>query len=214
MLCRGKTELDDLRNCYNAYEKLLNIQYRFVLARKTKKYRITILFKWEDFFHLTGMQHLKDIPQLVISRKVLRTKIRVGEITAQDLRASMFCVTDTIDINCRIKYLSYLDQFIASENTVLDYMNKKDKGSNIKADWMITGEFNSQDCYLFIEGYNSRNRIDRINDEYYCKSFFPSLKTKYGAYATSTTILLKERLDVTANTTKTLYRHPTFSEEF
>ena len=202
--------MNDLRDCYNAYERLLKIQYRFVVARKSKEYRITITFKWGNFFHLTGMQHLTDIPQLSISRNVLLTKIKVGELTTQDLSSSMFCVTDNTDINCRIKYLSYLDQFLASENTVLDYMNKNESGSKIRADWMIRGDFNSKGCYLFIEDYNSRNRTDRINGEYYCKSFFPFQGITYGSYAKATTILLKERINLETKTIETLYRHPTY----
>ncbi|MBI9096678.1 MAG: hypothetical protein JEY71_17595 [Sphaerochaeta sp.] len=93
-------------------------------------------------------------------------------------------------------------------------MNRSDKGSHIKADWMIKGELNTQECYLFIEGHNSRTRKDRATGEYFCKSFFPSQGITYGSYAASTTILLKERLNLVANTTETLYRHPKFSKDF
>ena len=208
--------MDDLLDCYNAYEKLLNIQYRFVVARKNIEYRITIRFKWENFFHLTGMQHLTDLALIPKSksRPVVLTKIRAKEITIQDLMKSKFRVTNNTDILCRIECLTYLDQFLASENTVFDYMNRTDSGSNIKADWMIKGNLDTQLCYLFIEGYESKTKPNRKKDDYYCKSFFPDQGIAYGSYAKHTAILLKEKVNTETSKTETLYRRSTYSEAF
>ena len=50
----------------NAFSKLLDIEYEFILGRKGKSVVLRVEFQKLHFFHLAGLQYLRDLPRLAI----------------------------------------------------------------------------------------------------------------------------------------------------
>lgn len=55
-------------DCVEAFEKLLDKEYRLVLGRKNKSVSIQINFDKKVCFHLMGLQYLTDRPELAHDR--------------------------------------------------------------------------------------------------------------------------------------------------
>ena len=104
-------EIDELYACYIAYGNLVEYQYRFILGRRGKSYLVEIPIRWNEFIHLTGITHLKDLPIVKGNRDILKNKIKRGDITMEMLSKSKFFKNNALDIAYRIKYLTLLDIF-------------------------------------------------------------------------------------------------------
>ena len=55
--------MDKLQQRAIAFKQLINYQYKIKLGRKGQIHNIVIDFQKQDFFHLIGLQKLKDIRQ-------------------------------------------------------------------------------------------------------------------------------------------------------
>lgn len=107
---------DLLLACTEAFENLVNYEYRFVLGRKGKESLIRICIRWSEFIHLTGIQHLKDLPQLKSKHNKLIKDIKIGRINVNTLKENIYYKRDMLDIECRIKYLAQLNSFFRDCN--------------------------------------------------------------------------------------------------
>jgi len=72
-------EIDELYACYIAYGNLVEYQYRFILGRKGILYFVEVPIRWNEFIHLTGITHLKDLPIVKVNRDILKNKIKRGD---------------------------------------------------------------------------------------------------------------------------------------
>ncbi|MEA5033368.1 MAG: PBECR4 domain-containing protein, partial [Sphaerochaeta sp.] len=135
-------EQNELLHCYESYCHLVNYQYRFILGRKNKEYIVDIPFTWNEFVHLTGITHLKDLPELKVNQNLLRNRIEREQITLASLRESQFFKTTSTDIEYRIKYLGRIDEFFTSDTLAFDYLGISSPRSAIRADWMLTSTIN------------------------------------------------------------------------
>ncbi len=50
-----------LKNAAIHFENICNKKYKFIVAKKGKTHKINLTFDKNQFYHLLGIQHLKDI---------------------------------------------------------------------------------------------------------------------------------------------------------
>ena len=209
--------MDALYNCYQSYSKMASsCTYYFVVAKTGKRYSINIQFELAQFIHLTGISdHLKDLPFARNSPGNLRKWIEEGRLTMADLAKSSNFRKDEIDIAARISCLSRLDEFLRSDNFVIDYLDRHASGSRLEADWLIRGNIDGELCYLFLVAKSSKEVTkDRSSGHYVCRSIFPYRGIAYGQYGRSMTTLLKQRNSTIGERTEILYRHPSCPDDY
>jgi len=177
-----------------------------------KKYSLNIQFEQEQFIPLTGISgHLHDLPISKRNSGFLIKEIKEikdGRLAMAHLKKSRFFFCSEIDIAARIKCVSKLDEFLRSENTVIDYYERSDPASRIQADWLIRGEIDGKRCYLFLlSEIKHKKPVNRSSCDYVCCSMFPEKGIIYGAHGRVMTTLLKRRNSMEGNISEIIYKH-------
>ena len=60
----GET-MADILQAAKAYKKILDVEYQVILGRKGKNLSLAISFEEHHFFHLAGLQYLKDLSRVL-----------------------------------------------------------------------------------------------------------------------------------------------------
>ena len=98
--------MNTINECAEYYATLLNKNYHFILEDKTE---FVLFFQKRNFYHLLGLEKLKDVEQLVSSNPVVVfDKIVSGKITQENLQKSSFYPK----ISDRIKYFQDLQNML------------------------------------------------------------------------------------------------------
>lgn len=127
--------MDALYNCYQSYSKMAFSCTFYFVSKKEKSYSINIQFELAQFINLTGISdHLIDLPFARNRPGNLRKWIEEGRLTMADLAKSPNFQKGAIDIAARIACLSRLNEFLRSENFVIDYLKRHDPRSRLEAD--------------------------------------------------------------------------------
>ena len=172
--------MDILEAAAKAFEKLLNINYEFILGRKWKTTVLHLSFHKEDFFHLAGLQYLDDIPKLRSSREIVFNNICTDEKFRNYVLSSQYLEK----IQDRMKHLSKLEDILDSNETVFKIYQLH--YSKIKADYILLNEAVSYKLYIFIKQVDNNNFI--------CNSFFSNDNKDYVSKQTKMTMLFKKKL--------------------
>ena len=154
--------MDLLAECVKNYNKLLNVQYFFVLGKRGKICSYSIIFRPNDFQHLVGLQYLTD---------VLHIKETSGEATYYDILNGT--ISDDVIVKSkfynkiidRIKLVSELSDHIESDNLFFKFYINRVKGSNIDADFLMV----DGNAHIFL---SKLGRFPDICNVLYCKSAF------------------------------------------
>ncbi|MGL5085882.1 MAG: PBECR4 domain-containing protein, partial [Clostridium sp.] len=80
--------MDKLLECAKAFESLFLKQYKIVIAKKGKETSLILTFDKKDFYHLVGLQKLKDLAYLKKDRGIIFDKILSNEITYEKISKS------------------------------------------------------------------------------------------------------------------------------
>lgn len=192
---------NELLRCVSAYKRLLNISYYFVIGRKNKITEIKLTFSEREFFHLAGLQYLKDLPELNKDREKIFRKIQNDPYLPDKIVNS----DNFSDISERVKFTSTLETFLDSNRTVFKFNNRTNSFSLIEADYILKNSDRSRNLYLFISKDKSGT--------YFCRSAFPRNKAEqdYTVGHTSYTLLYKEKINTADSTKKILYTNPSYT---
>ena len=156
---------------------------------------MAIAFDETHFFHLAGLQYLKDRYRYFNeSRDVVFRKILNGTLPQTQLTASVFYP----QIKDRIEYLAYLEQIMDSNETVFKYNPRLDAFSAIQADFLLKNEMQSRNIFTFLSN-------DKASGKYFCRSFFPQIDKDYSKGQTNWTLLYKKKIHKSAQTETMLY---------
>ncbi|MBR4823389.1 MAG: hypothetical protein IKZ86_01210 [Spirochaetaceae bacterium] len=188
--------MSDITNAVNSFQKMLDIEYEFVLGRKNKSINLTVEFQKMHFFHLAGLQHLNDLPRLAFSAEVIFDRLKSNIITPEYIESSI----DYKFIKKRIEYLPLLEKIFDSNDTIFRYNPALQTFSVIEADFLMKNTVKNTNLFVFLSKGN--------NDKYFCKSFFPENKTDYAERQTRWTVLLKKKKLRNENNEEILYKHP------
>ncbi|MEY8353918.1 PBECR4 domain-containing protein [Lachnospiraceae bacterium 54-53] len=103
-------EFDLLYDAAINYGKLNNIGYHIILGRRGKSYTLDIYFPHEAFYHLAGLQHLKDLTFPSHNKERIYKDICNKKITYDNLKRSEFF--DKCFIQDRLTYLPSLEEML------------------------------------------------------------------------------------------------------
>lgn len=177
--------MDLLRECAQAYNKLLAYEYHFIIRRKGKSREFTLTFDKADFHHLAGLHKLKDNMRLQRGKRadifdeILEEKIGINQIQKSSFYKEMAM---------RLEPLTHLEEFLDNEQLIFRYNEKVHKYSCIKAEYLLEGKYKENVIYLFLGA-----RDDTLT--HMCRTFFPKSDKNYSAGQPQFTLLKKEKLE-------------------
>ena len=193
--------VDKLYKAAIEYQKLKNISYNIILGRKGNLYNIVLYFPEDAFFHLAGLQHLKDITFPSTNKERIYKEILKGNITIDNINRSVFY--EQFFIEERLENFEIIQKMIES-NMITYLINPKEyvKYSKIKADYLC--EYIDMDItYLFLVK-------ESITEKYKGCSLFTKHDMDYTRGAAKTTTLLIGKSE--NNLSKTIYRSSSYKE--
>lgn len=178
--------MDILHECALSFEKLLNIQYHFVLGRKGNLKEFYLSFDKSDFHHLAGLHKLKDINALQIGKRSdVFDAILSNKITIQDIQKSEFYK----QMYFRLEPLSNIEVLLDDNQLIFRYNEKIRQYSVIKADYLLENQYLNQSVYLFLGARTTEN--DQM-----CRTLFPKDIIDYAQGQPQYTLLKKEKLNI------------------
>ena len=68
---------------------MLDLEYEFILGRKNKNIKLSVEFQKRHFFHLAGLQYLKDLPRIAFSTEMIYEQLESGEISSNYIESSI-----------------------------------------------------------------------------------------------------------------------------
>lgn len=95
--------MNDIHTCVERFTSLLTTEYVITLGRKNTAVTLLLSFDKEDCFHLMGLQHLKDLPNLKKNRAKIFDDIVEYRIKDETIEGSDFYH----EIEERVRLLSY-----------------------------------------------------------------------------------------------------------
>lgn len=153
---------DLLFSCANNFQKLFNVSYDLCLGRKGKLHNIHLTFAQDQFFHLSGLHKLDDLPWLKrVKRERIFEDILCGHLTIETLAKSLHYS----DIENRLKYLNCLESFLDSDRLVYRYDPRFHNHSKIQANYLLQNELFSDTVFVFL-------KKDGNTNDYICNSIF------------------------------------------
>ena len=186
----------DILQAAKSYAKLLDIEYQIVLGKKNKNITLSIVFDEVHFFHLAGLQYLKDLSAVLSeSREQIFRRILRGSLQKQMLESSKFYS----EITDRIEYLSYLEQIMDSNDTVFKYNSRLNVFSAVQADFLMKNEVLTRNVFVFSRWTNQLENIsvalffrsltkiiprDRPDGHYFIKRRFGNLPARRTCFTT------------------------------
>lgn len=193
-------KLDQLLTTAASFSNLLNIEYDFVIGRKSQTVNFKVVFHKSHFYHLAGLHYLTDLQILRGDREIIFDFIMNGTITSIDIEKSVFYSK----INARLSALEHLESFFDSDNLVLKYNPEINSFSVIEANYLMENKVSNNKVFTFL----SKNP----DNKYFCRSFFPMEKQDFSIGQTVWTVLLKNKIDRTTNTVQELFRHNNYKK--
>lgn len=188
----------NISDAQNTFSKLLDIEYEFILGRKGKSVVLRVEFQKLHFFHLAGLQYLRDLPRLAIPAEEVYNQLESGQLPVSYIESSQ----NYDFIKGRIDYLIYLEQIFDSNDTIFKYNPVLQAFSVIEADFLMKNEINQIPVFVFL----SKGK----NEKFFCKSFFPESKKDYSERQTKWTVLFKKKIVKSTNTETVLFKNKNF----
>lgn len=175
--------MDKLYDCVNAFEKLLDIQYRIIVGRKGKATELCIGFSKLDFHHLMGLGKLKDLRIATRNRGIVFDEILSRKTTYKTISQSRYLHL----IENRFQPLAQIETLFDDNRLIFRYNIKVNRFSLIEADYLLSTPYAETDIYIFIAKQDDTER-------YFCRSFFPKEQKDYTKGQTIYTMLYKEKI--------------------
>lgn len=82
-----------ITDALHSFQNMLDVEYEFVIGRKGKSVRLTVEFQKMHFFHLAGLQYLKDLPRLAFSAELIFDQLSVRKTKTESISASHSSLT-------------------------------------------------------------------------------------------------------------------------
>lgn len=187
---------------------MINVKYEFHVSDKRKIKKLLLSFSQKEFFHLAGLQYLKDIA-LPKNRNTTIQDILDKKITDELLEKSKYYVNslkEEKNIRDRICELQYLEQYLDTNN-IIKIFSVKDTPflySDINADYVIESSLiqRSKTVYIFLKERKEQQGV-------YCiVSFFAKKNLTYGGFKLYWMLKRKFMLGQSV----TLYQHDNYKE--
>ena len=187
--------MDKLLECAKAFEKLLDTEYKILIAHKKNQIELKISFTAIDFHHLMGLGKLKDIRIHRENRTDVFNKILNGKISYENIKNSHYIQ----EIENRFEPLSHLEAMLDSNYLTFRYSPSLNPTSTIEADYLLSAIYQSSDIYIFL--------ASKMKDTtFFCRSFFPKTEKDYTVGQVKYTMLYKEKRTISTGECVVQYR--------
>ena len=196
--------MDLLYDAAVAWSKLLPYRYDIICGKSKKLYPISLEFKEEEFYHLAGFPHIKDIVFPVrFSQRAMLRKVLDGTITEQ-----MISVSEGYEKTVKSKLLAIIQLEQLLNNCAKVYIfDSKRLGfyTKIKAKYLLVDEQNRV-VFLFTDTMDA-------GKTYFSRSTFIMDDQDFRKNQTSRTVLHIKRTQLHTGDMEILYCRDGFSEE-
>lgn len=196
--------MDLLYDAAAAWKKLLDYRYEIIWGKRGTQYSISLDFKADEFYHLAGFPHMKDIqfpvrfPQTIMMEKVL-DKV----ITQEMIQHSQFYEKT---VRSKLMALVRLEQMLNNCPNVYQFNPRKlNFFTRITADYLLSDDQNGV-LFLFTETVQDGTRT-------YSKSTFMMDQQDFRTNQTQMKLLMLKRIDAITGESTILYCKPGFSPE-
>lgn len=183
----------------SVWNELTEYKYLLTYGYKNKLYEINLIFSLEDFPHLAGFQYLKDIalprynPQKTVSR-ILDGTIKSEQIQKAAQYKKM--------IVPRLEALMRMKDTLDNDFHLFSYILRMYPFyTQIKADYLISHHSDVTSFVFIIQ----TNADSSAKNEYLCCSAFQQGERDYESNQRPRTLLKKERIHISTNTSTMLY---------
>ena len=180
-------------DCVNAYQSLLDTEYKIIIGRKGQSVKLHVFFLKDHCYHLMGLHYLKDLPQFNGKRESVIDKILAGTVTQAQAEKSEFYSK----IADRIEYFPMLEALFDSNDTIFKYNDKAANFSMIEADYLMRNAGEDRKIFIFLANEDA--------DRYYCRSFFPYGDRDYSQNQPQWTLLYREKIKKSDESSTVLY---------
>lgn len=179
----------DIYDAAIKYKKMLDSQYRFLLAHKKTQKEVVVSFSEYEFFHLAGLHKLVDLMDKRKSSKYYFYAILNKKLTQEKIESSAFYN----DMKDRPLIIYSLDTIFEDQNTVFK-INEKLVKTSISAKYLLEAKLNNKIVELY---------LNKGKTNFFCISTFFK-KYELGTGFIKQTILRKEKIE--NNNTIILYK--------
>ncbi len=137
-------EKNILKDAASVYERIKEKRYMLCIKRKGEVKTLTIFFPIANFYHLVGLNKLKDIPIVQRKAKSIYKEILDEKITYQNIENSVY-----IDqIKDRLFYFQHIEKLLSVNSLYFKSLHGKFKG--IEADFVLTTKIDDTEfVFLF-----------------------------------------------------------------
>lgn len=190
--------MGNIQNAWETFRKMTHLKYNLAISHKKVLYEFELTFTEKEFYHLCGLQYIKDI-DIPRNVKKLSNEITSGRLCDDYLETSKYYTEvpeSYADVKSRINGLQYLENFIDNKNLIVQYVKFKNPYSCINADYLIKSNHNGMEACIFL-----RQR-SRSNDFCLC-SFFVNPECTY--YGVNLYWLYKAKIDLLTGSEEVLY---------
>jgi hypothetical protein len=136
-----------LKNAAISFDNLCKKKYKLIVAKKRKEYNIDLLFKRNQFYHLIGIQHLKDINLDYKDKNKFFKDVINNKINMETLSGSSFFVDSRIED--RIEIIQDLEKYLDSDDLKFRKYIPDYSFSKIDADYILIKINDSTYCNIF-----------------------------------------------------------------
>lgn len=186
--------MNNVLDAVKVFNKLLDIEYEIILAKKDKKIKLNVVFQKEHCHHLLGLHYLTDRESLNKDRAMIFDKILNGKITSTFIESSKFYPK----IKERVHYLAQIESIFDSNDTIFKYDEEENiLTSQITGDYLMKNSLDSRNIFTFLS--------KTAEDKYYCRSFFPQNFKDYSYRQKKWTVLSKKKIFKKYNESIVLY---------
>lgn len=192
--------MNNIHTCVERFASLLSTEYEITLGRRNTAITLLLSFEKEDCFHLMGLQHLRDLPNLKMSRTKAFDDIAAHRIKAAAIEASDFYH----EIQERVQLMPYLEDILDSNDTIFKYNETLNAFSKIQAEFLLDNQHKETRVFVFLSM--------RKTGKYFCRSFFPMETTDFSLNQQKWTLLKKVKYNTETNEKVELYRNPHYKE--
>lgn len=181
-----------------AWKEITEYRYLLTYGYKKKLYPINLIFSPEDYPHLAGFQYMKDIslPNYTSAKivdRILDDKISFEKIQEAAKYEEM--------IKPRLEALIHLKKSLDNEFVLYSYMPKMYPFiTGIKADYLISSHFEINSFVFIIQAAPQGD----AKCDFLCCSIFAKGDRDYETNQRSRTLLKKECIHISTNTTTVL----------
>lgn len=195
--------MDLLNNAATAWNTLLQYQYHIICGKSKKVYPITLCFNAQEFYHMAGFPHIKDIVfPIQFSQSQMLSKVLDGTITQNLISKSI----NYYKIVKKLSAIIFLEQLLNSCSEVYMYNpSRLPFYTKIDAKYLLVDSATNV-VFLFTD-------TEDCGNTYFPRSTFIMDGQDFRTNQSKMTVLKITRVNLTTGSESVMFCKPGFIEQ-